>query len=134
MIYGLKVLKEDIQYNIDKYYRDTVYSNTYLCIQLNLKDYQIQICADLFDKDTYTIFLKRWYEQTCSKKPSFFTAGYVVKDLTSKTVHNFHYDMFGTNETSKILEKIDKTTCPYHNLVKKFYWQVNLINTFHTGI
>jgi hypothetical protein len=133
MIYGLKVLKEDIQYHIDKQYKDTSYlCNTYLRIEIQTDLYWIQICSDLFDLNAYTIFLKKFL--TVPNKSSFVTAGYIVKDLTGKTIHKFKYDIFFTNESDIILERIDKTPCPYNSLVNKFYYQVNLAQAFHTGI
>ena len=131
MVYGLKVLKEDIKYNISEQYQDTSYlCNTYLRIDIQTDLYQIQICSDLFDLDAYTIFLKK--SSVC--KSSFVTAGYIVKDLTDKTIHKFRYDSFSTNESDIILERIDKMPCPYNSLVNKFYYRINLTQAFHTGI
>ena len=131
MIYGLKVLKEDIKYNINAQYKDISYlCNTYLRIDIQTDLYWIQICSDLFDLNAYTIFLKK--SSVC--KASFVTAGYIVKDLTDKTIHKFRYDTFSTNESNIILERIDKMPCPYNSLVNKFYYRVNLTQAFHTGI
>ena len=134
MVYGLKVLKEDIKYNISEQYQDTSYlCNTYLRIDIQTDLYQIQICSDLFDLDAYTIFLKI-RPNFMSSKTSFITAGYIVKDLTDKTIHKFRYDSFSTNESDIILERIDKMPCPYNSLVNKFYYRINLTQAFHTGI
>jgi len=135
MIYGLKVLKEDIQYHIDKQYKDTSLFDTYLRIDIQTDLYQIQICSDLFDLDAYTIFLKIMSDSLVMPgKSSFLTAGYIVKDLTDKTIHKFRYDTFSTNESDIILERIDKTPCPYKSLVNKFYYKINLTLAFHAGI
>ena len=136
MIYGLKVLKEDIKYNINELYKDSYLCNTYLRIDIQTDLYRIRICSDLFDIDTYTIFLFKIAPDslTISGESLFVTAGYVVKDLTDKTIHKFKYDTFSTDESDTILERIDKTSCPYNSLVNKFYYRINLTQAFHTGI
>lgn len=122
-MYGLDFESIVINKYIDEKYSPYNWK-TYLRIEAISDSFKICMSIDLFDKDSYTIAL--------DAKIAFMmvTVGYVVKDLTGKTIHYFSY----LTQHQDILNRIDKEKCPYHNTFIQFNQQVKLIDTYFLGI
>ena len=122
-MYGLDFESITINKYIDEKYSPYNWK-TYLRIEAISDSFKICMSIDLFDKDSYTIALD-------AKIVSMMvTVGYIVKDLTGKTIHRFSY----LNQYQDILNRIDREKCPYHNTFIQFNKQIKLIDTYFLGI
>ena len=122
-MYGLDFESITINKYIDEKYSPYNWK-TYLRIEAISDNFKICMSIDLFDKDSYTIALD-------AKIASMMvTVGYIVKDLTGKTIHRFSY----LNQHQDILNRIDREKCPYHDMFIQFNKQIKLIDTYFLGI